>query len=94
MGGQNSYGYAPDAEKTGIDGGTARTGAEYATTKVSYDTPGSGFIQSNTWEEVSGYTVASSHQMSEGYIRSRGLDEYTYLFRCLQFTLDCQPLLL
>lgn len=85
MGGQNSYGYAPDAEKTGIDGGTARTGAEYATTKVSYDTPGSGFIQSNTWEEVSGYTVASSHQMSEGYIRSRGLDEYTYLFRCQEY---------
>ena len=85
MGGKNSYGYAPNDENPGITGGTSRSGAEYATTRVAYDTPGSGFIQSNTWDEVSGYTVATSHQMSENYIRSRGLDAYTYLFRCQEY---------
>ncbi len=85
MGGKDSGGYAPDNSDPGTEGGADRTGTELATTRVPFDMPGTGYIQSNIWSEVEGFSVATSHRMTEGYIRSRGLDEYTYLFRCQEY---------
>ena len=85
MGGKSAIGYAPDDKNPGADGAADRTGTELATTRVSYDTPGTGFIQSNTWDEVNGQNVLSSHRMTENYVRSRGFEDYTYLFRCQEY---------
>lgn len=85
IGGASSKGYAPDDKKLGIGDGTDRTGYESAATAVEYDYPGSGFIQSNTWSEVSGKNVGSSHQMSESYVKSRNFQDWTYLFRCQEY---------
>lgn len=85
IGGEGTLGYAPDDDNPGTDGATSRTGYENAFTQVGYDRPGSGFIQSNTWSEVSGKTVGTSHQMSESYVKSRGIGDFTYMFRCQEY---------
>lgn len=85
MGGSSSIGFSPTAETVGIEGATSRTGYEYAMSKVAYNNAGSGFIQSNVWDNVSGKTVGTSHQMSESYIKSRRLSDWTYMFRCQEY---------
>lgn len=85
MGGSASKGYSPTSETVGIDGATSRTGYEYAMTKVAYNIAGSGFIQPNVWDNVSGKTVGTSHQMSESYVKSRNLTDWTYMFRCQEY---------
>ena len=79
--GSEGYGFAPTAEVMGIESGKELTGYEDAFTEVSYDNPGTGFIQSNTWDDVTGKYVESSHQLSDSYIASRNLGKYNYLFR-------------
>ena len=85
MGGQGATGYAPTGETVTPSTGTGRSGYEYAFEEVTFDNPGSAFIQSNTWDEVSGKTVATSHLMSESYINSRNIGDYTYMFRCQEY---------
>ena len=47
MKGSEGYGFSPSADKMGIDSGTELTGYEDAFAEVTYDNPGSGFIQPN-----------------------------------------------
>lgn len=74
--------FAPDATVNPDNNPTARTGKENAFVKVSATTPGSAFIQSTF---TSGYTVSQRHAVSDGYIASRGLGAYNYLYRCQEF---------
>ena len=78
-------GYAPDDAAVSIDSPLDREGYADALVQVPYNSPGSAFIQSNTWDEVSGKTVASSHQVSDSYIASRNIGDYTYMFRCQEY---------
>ena len=80
--GEAGFGFAPTADAVTVDSGQELTGYEDAFTEVAYDNPGTGFIQSNTWDEVTGKTVGKSHQMSESYVKSRNLSDYRYMFRC------------
>ena len=83
--GEASVAFAPDADLMGIDGRQALSGNEDAFTLTGFDNPGSGFFQSNDWSDVSGKTVSSSHKMSEGYLKSRGLWDYELGFRSLEY---------
>ena len=85
MGGADAVGYAPSDAILGINDGTDLTGYEDAFVKVAYNSPGSGYMQSNTWNDVSGNTLATSHQMSESYIKSRNICDYTYMFRTQEY---------
>ena len=81
MKGAEGYGFAPTADKMGIDSGKELTGYEDAFTEVSYDNPGAGFVQSNNWDDVTGKNVERSHQLSDSYIKSCNLVKYSHLFR-------------
>lgn len=83
--GQEGTGYAPTADRILIDTATDRTGYEDSFQEVPFDNPGSAFIQSNVWDEVSGMTVATSHLMSESYVASRNIGDYSYMFRCQEY---------
>ncbi len=85
MGGDKTKAYAPDASKIGILDGGNRDGYAEALAPVSFDTPGTGFIQSNTWADVSGKWVGTSHAMSDSYVVSRNLGGWRYLFRCQEY---------
>lgn len=85
MGGQGSYGYAPDASKLGYQDGLARDGYADAFTSVGYDCPGSGFIQPNTWNDVKEYTVGTAYQVSNSYVTSRNISDWKYLYRCQEY---------
>lgn len=85
MGGAASPGYAPDDKKLGITGGADRTGYEDAFTPVAFEDPGSGFIQSDKWSDVSGKNLGTSHQMSLSYLKSRNFLDWTYLFRAQEY---------
>lgn len=85
MGGAFAIGYSPDDAAIKYDGGLNRNGYSSALMKVSYNNPGTGFIQSNSWNDVSGKTVASSHQVSDAYVRSRNISDYVYMFRCQEY---------
>ncbi len=74
-------GFAPNSTSVSIDNCLDRTGYEEAFTQVSYTVAGSAFIQSNTWSDVSGKTVGTSHQVSNSYITSRNIADYNYFFR-------------
>ncbi|MCQ2135377.1 MAG: metal-dependent hydrolase [Bacteroidales bacterium] len=83
--GEEGYGFSPETAKPGIDDSKALNGDENAFNVVPYDYPGTGFFQSNTWDQVnpsSGFTPANSHQMTEAYIKSRSLDDCNCAFRC------------
>ncbi len=83
--GSGGYGFSPDdttIEKTSC---LDRTGYEEALTEVAYDNPGSGFIQSDTWNDNSGQTVDTSHQVSDSYVKSRCLEGTQYMFRVQEF---------
>lgn len=85
IGGAGATGYAPDDTKLSYTGGKDRNGYENAYTTVSYDYPGSGFIQPNTWSDVKEATVGTSHQMSASYITSRNIADWKYLYRCQEY---------
>ena len=82
MKGSEGFGFAPTADAVTVDSGKELTGYEDAFAEVAYDNPGTGFIQSNTWDDVTGKTVGKSHQMSESYVKSRNIGDYRYMFRC------------
>ena len=75
-------GFSPNSNSITVGSSTGRTGYEEAFTQVGYSTAGSAFIQSNTWNDVSGKTVGTSHLESTSYITSRNIADYGYLFRC------------
>ncbi len=79
--GASGRGYSPDNSTIGIESQTSRTGYEDAFTEVPYDNPGTCFVQSNTWDEVTGKTVDISHQVSSSYIKSRNISGTQYMFR-------------
>ena len=81
MKGSEGFGFSPTADKMGTASGKELTGYEDAFAEVSYDNPGTGFVQSDVWNNVSGKNVGSSHQLSDSYVASRNLGEYNYLFR-------------
>ena len=85
IGGEKTRGYSPDASKIGIVDGGQRDGYADALAPVSCDTPGTGFIQSNTWADVSGKWVRTSHVMSDSYVLSRNFSSWRYLFRCQEY---------
>ncbi len=85
MGGEGSIGYAPDSTMPGITDGKDRDGYANAFTKVTYDYPGSSFIQSNTWDDVKTYTLSTSHIVPLSYINSRNLADWKYLYRCQEY---------
>ena len=85
MKGSESFGFAPTADKVTIDSSADLTGYEEAFAEVAYNSAGTGFIQSNTWAEVNGKTVAQSHRMSDSYIASRNLIDETMMFRTVEF---------
>lgn len=85
MGGEKAKAYAPDGAKMGISDGTQRNGYDDAFTPVACTNPGTGYIQSNTWSEVSGKGVANSHVVSDSYIASRAFSDWRYLFRCQEY---------
>ena len=85
IGGEKTRAYAPDAAAMGITDGAGRDGYSDAFASVACDNPGSGFIQSNTWADVSGKSVGLSHAMSESYVVSRGFSDWRYLFRCQEY---------
>lgn len=80
-------GYSPSATKLGISDGGNLKGTEYAASKVGFDCPGSGYMESSTWSNAGGFTVATAtgNIMSESYFKSRGLWDYTYLYRCQEY---------
>ncbi|MBO5235256.1 MAG: metal-dependent hydrolase [Alistipes sp.] len=80
-GSTNGKGFAPDATSVKYNNCLSRTGYEDAFTQVNYNIAGTGFIQSNTWNDVSGKSVATSHQLPDSYIKSRNIGEFSYLFR-------------
>ena len=81
MKGTRGKGFAPDGTSITYSNGLNRTGYEDAFTQVNYNNPGTGFIQSNTWSEVSNKSVEASHQMPDSYVISRNIGEYRYMFR-------------
>ena len=85
MSGNGSYGCRPDAEDAGTAMGASLTGYEQALTPVSYSTPGTGFIQPDVWNSVSGKTVADAHQMSSSYVASRNIGDYELLYRVQEY---------
>ncbi|MBO5875722.1 MAG: metal-dependent hydrolase [Alistipes sp.] len=81
MKGEIGVGFSPSSAAVGEDTGLTRTGYESALSEVAYNTPGSGLIQPNVWEDVNGKTVSEAHQLSESYIASRNIGEWFHLFR-------------
>lgn len=81
MGGSSSFGYAPDASSIGTTDGRTREGYARAYTKVAYDVAGTGYMQSDTWNDVKDATVASSHVLTDSYFTSRNLTDWTILYR-------------
>ena len=81
MKGSEGFGFSPSADEVDYDSGINRTGYESAFAEVAYNTPGSGLIQPNVWEDVSGKSVGEIHQLSDSYIASRNIDDWFYLFR-------------
>ncbi len=85
MKGDEGFGYAPTAEVVNENSSADLTGYEEALTEVPYNNPGTGFIQSNTWADVSGKMVSESHRMSESYVKSRNLDFMRCMFRTQEY---------
>lgn len=81
MGGSSSFGYAPDASSMGISGGRTRDGYARAYTKVNYNVAGTGYMQSDTWNDVKDATVATSHVLADSYFTSRNLNDWIILYR-------------
>lgn len=85
MGGQEATGYAPNDDEITYSTGLDRDGYADSFTAVECNMPGTGFIQSNTWADVSGNTVGASHIVTDSYVASRNIADFTYLFRCQEY---------
>ncbi len=81
MGGSSSFGYAPDASSIGTNGGRDRDGYARAYTKVAYNVAGTGYMQSDTWNDVKDATVSTSHVLTDSYFTSRNLNDWIILYR-------------
>ena len=81
MGGSTSFGFAPDASSIGTTGGRTRDGYARAYTKVAYNVAGTGYMQSETWNDVKDATVATSHVLTDSYFTSRNLNDWIILYR-------------
>ena len=85
MGGEQAFGFAPDANTINPVTTLVRDGYADATVKVAYNTPGSSFIQSDVWTTVENSTVGQSHLMGKSYITSRNIADWNYLYRCQEY---------
>ena len=85
MRGSKGVGFSPTSATMGIQSGLDRTGYEDALTEVSYNNAGSGYVQSNNWNDVTSNTVATSHQVSDSYLVSRHFEDYKYLYRTQEY---------
>lgn len=83
--GSTASAFAPSEEAMTTSGGVRYLGYEEALASVSYDTPGTGFIQPETYSSVSNKTVETAHQMSASYVRSRNIGEFSMLYRCQEY---------
>ena len=81
MRGEQGFGFAPTAEIVTTESSTNLSGYEDAFAEVAYDNPGTGYIQSNTWGQVDGLTVAESHRLSDNYVMSRNIGDCCALYR-------------
>ena len=87
VGGEAVPGFAAVPDEVTIDSSTDLSGYEESFSPVSFDSPGTGYVQSNTWDECNSTsalrrTVASSHQLSESWVKSRSIADFINLFRC------------
>ena len=85
MAGSSGFGYAPDASAMTYSGGRARDGYARAYTKVNYNEAGTGYMQSDRWDDVKEATVASSHVLQDSYYTSRNLTDWTILYRAQEY---------
>lgn len=85
MAGSSGFGYAPDASAMTYTGGRARDGYARAYTKVNYNEAGTGYMQSDRWDDVKEATVASSHVLQDSYYTSRNLTDWTILYRAQEY---------
>ena len=85
MKGEAGFGYSPSAEVMGKTSGAELTGYEEAFVEVPYNNPGTGFVQPNTWDDVSGKTVADAHFLSDSYVKSRNIGDWPYMYRVQEF---------
>lgn len=85
MAGSSGFGYAPDASAMTYTGGRARDGYARAYTKVNYNEAGTGYMQSDSWNDVKEATVASSHVLQDSYYTSRNLTDWTILYRAQEY---------
>ena len=79
--GSESYGFSPTAEKMSLESGAELMGYEEAFAEVAFDNPGTGFIQPNSWSQVSNRRIADAHYLSDSYVKSRNLGDWLYLYR-------------
>lgn len=79
--GTEGVGFSPTNKTVGSQSGLDLTGYEEALAEVVYNNPGSGYFQSNVWDDVTSGTVATSHQVTDSYLISRQFQDYKYLFR-------------
>ncbi len=85
MAGSSSFGYAPDASAMDLAGGRTRDGYARAYTKVNYDVAGTGYMQSDTWNDVKDASVGTSHVLTDSYITSRNLNDWQILYRAQEY---------
>lgn len=78
-------GWGPFTTATGTAADTALQGSERTETRFEAGRAGSGYIQPNDWNTVSGKTVSQAYSTSLQYLRNRGLEDYNMLFRCQEF---------
>lgn len=86
VGGEKAPAFAPDENAVTPESSSDMTGYENAFVPTSYDNPGTGFIQSNTWDDCNSTvekrkTVATSHRLSESWVRSRATGDFINMFR-------------
>ena len=80
--GSSGAGFAPSDKNPGTEGDATLRGNERALAAVPYNQPGTGYIQSSLFMDVSGKTVEQSHKMSSAYVASRNFGGYRFLYRC------------
>ena len=81
MRGTQGAGFAPNETEVKYNTELDRTGYEEALSTVAYNVAGTGFVQSNTWDDVSNLTVGASHQATDSYIASRYFADTRHIFR-------------
>ena len=85
MAGSSGFGYSPDASAMPKDGGRTRDGYARAYAKVAYNVAGTGYIQSNTWNDVKDATVGTSHVLTDSYLTSRNISDWRILYRSQEY---------